>query len=99
MTLPAAREFASKGVRVLAIAPGIFGTPMLFGLPDEVQESLGASVPFPSRLGDPAEYAKLAMHMIDNVMMNGEVVRLDGALRMQRRRYNSDFEPSAQRAA
>ena len=83
MTLPAAREFASKGVRVLAIAPGIFGTPMLFGLPDEVQESLGASVPFPSRLGDPAEYAKLAMHMIDNVMMNGEVVRLDGALRMQ----------------
>lgn len=83
MTLPAAREFASKGVRVLAIAPGIFGTPMLFGLPDEVQETLGASVPFPSRLGDPAEYAKLAMHMIDNVMMNGEVVRLDGALRMQ----------------
>ncbi len=83
MTLPAAREFASKGVRVLAIAPGIFGTPMLFGLPDEVQEALGASVPFPSRLGDPAEYAKLAMHMIDNVMMNGEVVRLDGALRMQ----------------
>lgn len=83
MTLPAAREFASKGVRVLAIAPGIFSTPMLFGLPAEVQESLGASVPFPSRLGDPAEYAKLAMHMIDNVMMNGEVVRLDGALRMQ----------------
>ena len=83
MTLPAAREFASKGIRVLAIAPGIFGTPMLFGLPEDVQESLGASVPFPSRLGDPAEYAKLAMHMIDNVMMNGEVVRLDGALRMQ----------------
>lgn len=83
MTLPAAREFASKGIRVLAIAPGIFGTPMLFGLPEDVQDSLGASVPFPSRLGDPAEYAKLAMHMIDNVMMNGEVVRLDGALRMQ----------------
>lgn len=83
MTLPAAREFASKGIRVLAIAPGIFGTPMMFGLPKDVQDSLGASVPFPSRLGDPGEYAKLAMHMIDNVMLNGEVVRLDGALRMQ----------------
>lgn len=82
MTLPAARELAKSGVRVLAIAPGIFGTPMLYGLPDDVQKALGDSVPFPSRLGDPAEYAKLAMHMIDNVMMNGEVVRLDGALRM-----------------
>lgn len=82
MTLPAARELAKSGVRVLAIAPGIFGTPMLYGLPEEVQKALGDSVPFPSRLGDPAEYAKLAMHMIDNVMMNGEVVRLDGALRM-----------------
>lgn len=82
MTLPAARELARSGVRVLAIAPGIFGTPMLYGLPDDVQKALGDSVPFPSRLGDPAEYAKLAMHMIDNVMMNGEVVRLDGALRM-----------------
>lgn len=83
MTLPAAREFANSGIRVLAIAPGIFGTPMLFGLPDDVQKSLGDSVPFPSRLGNPAEYASLALHMIDNVMMNGEVVRLDGALRMQ----------------
>ncbi|MDB9702613.1 SDR family NAD(P)-dependent oxidoreductase [Rhodospirillales bacterium] len=82
MTLPAARELAKSGVRVLAIAPGIFGTPMLYGLPDDVQKALGDSVPFPSRLGDPDEYAKLAMHMIDNVMMNGEVVRLDGALRM-----------------
>jgi NAD(P)-dependent dehydrogenase (short-subunit alcohol dehydrogenase family) len=82
MTLPAARELAKSGVRVLAIAPGIFGTPMLYGLPDDVQKALGDSVPFPSRLGDPNEYAKLAMHMIDNVMMNGEVVRLDGALRM-----------------
>lgn len=82
MTLPAARELAKSGVRVLAIAPGIFGTPMLFGLPDDVQKALGESVPFPSRLGDPSEYAALAMHMIDNVMMNGEVVRLDGALRM-----------------
>ena len=67
---------------MLAIAPGIFGTPMLYGLPDDVQQALGDSVPFPSRLGEPSEYAKLAMHMIDNVMMNGEVVRLDGALRM-----------------
>lgn len=82
MTLPAARELAKSGVRVLAIAPGIFGTPMLFGLPDDVQKALGESVPFPSRLGQASEYAALAMHMIDNVMMNGEVVRLDGALRM-----------------
>ena len=82
MTLPVARELAKSGVRVLAHRPGIFGTPMLYGLPDDVQKALGDSVPFPSRLGDPDEYAKLAMHMIDNVMMNGEVVRLDGALRM-----------------
>jgi len=82
MTLPAARELAKSGVRVLAIAPGIFGTPMLYGLPEDVQKALGESVPFPSRLGDPAEYASLALHMISNVMMNGEVVRLDGALRM-----------------
>ncbi len=82
LTLPAAREFSRSGIRVLAIAPGIFATPMLYGLPDEVQKALGDSVPFPSRLGDPAEFASLAMHMIDNVMMNGEVVRLDGALRM-----------------
>jgi NAD(P)-dependent dehydrogenase (short-subunit alcohol dehydrogenase family) len=83
MTLPAAREFARFGIRVLAIAPGIFGTPMLFGLAQEVQDSLGASVPFPSRLGKPEEYAALAMHMVANTMLNGEVVRLDGALRMQ----------------
>lgn len=82
MTLPAARELAKNGIRVLAIAPGIFGTPMLYGLPEEVQKALGDSVPFPSRLGDPSEYAKLVLHMIDNVMLNGEVVRLDGALRM-----------------
>jgi len=82
MTLPAARELARSGIRVLAIAPGTFGTPMLLGLPDEVQENLAASVPFPSRLGDPAEFASLVLHMVDNVMMNGEVVRLDGALRM-----------------
>lgn len=82
MTLPAARELARSGIRVLAIAPGIFGTPMLFGLPQEVQDSLGAEVPFPSRLGDAAEYAKLVLHMADNMMLNGEVIRLDGALRM-----------------
>jgi NAD(P)-dependent dehydrogenase (short-subunit alcohol dehydrogenase family) len=82
LTLPAAREFSRSGIRVLAIAPGIFGTPMLFGLSDEVQQALGASVPFPSRLGEPREFASLALHMVSNVMMNGEVVRLDGALRM-----------------
>ncbi|AWN45938.1 3-hydroxyacyl-CoA dehydrogenase [Methylobacterium terrae] len=83
LTLPAAREFAPSGIRVCAIAPGIFETPMLRGLPQEVQDSLGAAVPFPSRLGKPAEYAKLAMAIIDNPMLNGEVIRLDGALRMQ----------------
>ncbi|MFH6784532.1 MULTISPECIES: SDR family NAD(P)-dependent oxidoreductase [Methylobacterium] len=83
LTLPAAREFAPAGIRVCAIAPGIFETPMLRGLPQEVQDSLGAAVPFPSRLGKPAEYAKLAMAIIDNPMLNGEVIRLDGALRMQ----------------
>jgi len=82
LTLPAAREFSRSGIRVMAVAPGIFGTPMLFGLSDEVQQALGASVPFPSRLGEPKEFASLALHMISNVMMNGEVVRLDGALRM-----------------
>ena len=80
MTLPAARELAKTGIRVLAIAPELFGTPMLFGLPDEVQENLGALVAFPPRLGDPDEYAKLVMHMANNVMLNGEVVHLDGAI-------------------
>jgi NAD(P)-dependent dehydrogenase (short-subunit alcohol dehydrogenase family) len=82
LTLPAAREFASFGVRVCAIAPGIFETPMLRGLPQEVQESLGAAVPFPSRLGRPEEYAMLVMAIVANPMLNGEVIRLDGALRM-----------------
>jgi NAD(P)-dependent dehydrogenase (short-subunit alcohol dehydrogenase family) len=82
LTLPAAREFARSGVRVLTIAPGIFGTPMLLGMPQAVQDSLAAQVPFPSRLGTPAEYAKLVMHILDNVMLNGEVIRLDGAIRM-----------------
>jgi NAD(P)-dependent dehydrogenase (short-subunit alcohol dehydrogenase family) len=82
LTLPAAREFAQFGVRVLAIAPGIFGTPMLRALPQEAQDSLGAAVPFPKRLGEPREYAALVMHCIDNVYLNGEVIRLDGALRL-----------------
>lgn len=85
LTLPAAREFASAGIRVCAIAPGIFETPMLKGLPQEVQDSLGAAVPFPSRLGRPEEYARLALAIIANPMLNGEVIRLDGALRMQPR--------------
>jgi NAD(P)-dependent dehydrogenase (short-subunit alcohol dehydrogenase family) len=83
LTLPAAREFASSGVRVVCIAPGIFATPMMAGLPAETQKSLGASVPFPSRLGDPNEYAKLVTSIIDNPYLNGDVIRVDGALRMQ----------------
>ena len=82
MTLPAAREFARYGIRVLCIAPGIFSTPLMDVLPPDVQESLGSSVPFPSRLGAPDEFAELAAHMIENKMLNGEVVRLDGAIRM-----------------
>lgn len=82
MALPIARELARFGIRVMTIAPGIFATPMLLGMPQEVQDSLGASVPFPSRLGQPEEYASLAMHIIGNVMLNGETIRLDGAIRM-----------------
>ena len=82
LTLPAARELARHGIRVMTIAPGIFATPMLMGLPPEVQASLGASVPFPARLGQPAEYAALVRHIVENQMLNGEVIRLDGALRM-----------------
>ena len=82
LTMPAAREFAQWGVRVMAIAPGIFGTPMLRALPQEVQDSLGASVPFPKRLGEPREFAALVLHCIHNGYLNGEVIRLDGALRM-----------------
>ncbi|MBY0530697.1 MAG: SDR family NAD(P)-dependent oxidoreductase [Xanthobacteraceae bacterium] len=82
LTLPAARELAQFGIRVLAIAPGIFLTPMLLGLSEEVQRSLAASVPFPKLLGKPEQYASLAMQMIQNNYLNGEVVRLDGALRM-----------------
>jgi NAD(P)-dependent dehydrogenase (short-subunit alcohol dehydrogenase family) len=82
MTLPLAREFAQSGIRVCTIAPGLFGTPMMFALPEEAQKSLAASVPFPKRLGDPAEYARLARHIVENVMLNGETIRLDGAIRM-----------------
>lgn len=82
MTLPIARELASSGVRVCTIAPGIFATPMLAGLPSEVQDALGRSVPFPQRLGRPDEYAALAEHVVENEMLNGETIRLDGALRM-----------------
>jgi NAD(P)-dependent dehydrogenase (short-subunit alcohol dehydrogenase family) len=82
MTLPIARELASSGIRVCTIAPGIFHTPMLAGLPAEVQGSLAKSVPFPPRLGRPEEYATLAQHIVENEMLNGESIRLDGALRM-----------------
>lgn len=82
MTLPIARDLARSGIRNMTIAPGIFGTPMLFGMPQEVQDALAAGVPFPSRLGTPQDYAKLVKHIIENDMLNGEVIRLDGAIRM-----------------
>jgi NAD(P)-dependent dehydrogenase (short-subunit alcohol dehydrogenase family) len=82
LTLPAAREFARMGIRVNAIAPGVFNTPMVEGLPEEARKSLAASVPFPPRLGEPSEYAALVLAIIANPMLNGETIRLDGALRM-----------------
>lgn len=82
LTLPLARELAQHGIRVVAIAPGVFETPMMAGLPEPVREALGQSVPFPPRLGRPAEFASLVAHAIANPMLNGEVIRLDGALRM-----------------
>jgi NAD(P)-dependent dehydrogenase (short-subunit alcohol dehydrogenase family) len=82
MTLPIARDLAKSGIRNMTIAPGIFGTPMLFTMPDEVQQALAASVPFPSRLGTPADFAKLVQHIVTNDMLNGEVIRLDGAIRL-----------------
>lgn len=82
MTLPLARELARYGIRVMAIAPGIFSTPMLAGLPEAAQQSLAQQVPFPPRLGRPSEYAALVKHIIENEMLNGEVIRLDGAIRM-----------------
>jgi NAD(P)-dependent dehydrogenase (short-subunit alcohol dehydrogenase family) len=83
MTLPVARDLSRSGIRCVTIAPGLFATPMLLGMPQEVQDSLGKQVPFPSRLGKPEEYAALAKHIIENVMLNGETIRLDGAIRMQ----------------
>ncbi len=82
MTLPIAREFAAHGIRVVAIAPGVFDTPMVAGLPEPAQQALSAAIPFPKRLGRPDEYAALARHIVENVMLNGETIRLDGALRM-----------------
>ncbi len=83
MTLPAARELAGLGIRVNTIAPGLMATPMLLGMPQEVQDSLGATVLFPKRLGFPEEFAALVVHLVENTLINGEVIRLDGALRMQ----------------
>lgn len=83
MTLPIARDLSRSGIRCMTIAPGLFATPMLLGMPQEVQDSLGKQVPFPSRLGKPDEYAALVRHIIENVMLNGETIRLDGAIRMQ----------------
>lgn len=82
MTLPIARDLARNGIRNMTIAPGIFGTPMLFGMPQEVQDALAANVPFPSRLGKPEDYAKLVHQIVTNDMLNGEVIRLDGAIRL-----------------
>lgn len=82
MTLPIARELARYGIRIMAIAPGIFETPMMAGMPEDVRRSLGKQVPFPSRMGRPEEYAALVRHIVENTMLNGEVIRLDGAIRM-----------------
>jgi NAD(P)-dependent dehydrogenase (short-subunit alcohol dehydrogenase family) len=82
MTLPAARDLSRNGIRVLTIAPGLFDTPLLGGLPQDQRDALGAMIPFPPRLGRPDEYAGLAVHIAENTMLNGEVIRLDGAIRM-----------------
>jgi NAD(P)-dependent dehydrogenase (short-subunit alcohol dehydrogenase family) len=82
MTLPIARDLSRNGIRVMTIAPGIFGTPMMFGMPQDVQDALAAAVPFPSRLGTPQDYAKLVKHIVENDMLNGETIRLDGAIRL-----------------
>jgi 3-hydroxyacyl-CoA dehydrogenase/3-hydroxy-2-methylbutyryl-CoA dehydrogenase len=83
MTLPIARDLSKMGIRVNCVAPGLFRTPLLASLPEKVQEELGATVPFPSRLGNPDEFAQLVEHIISNAMINGETIRIDGALRMQ----------------
>ena len=82
LTLPAARELARFGIRVLAVAPGLVATPLLLGMPEEVQRSLAETIPFPNRFGEPKEFASLVRHMIENPLLNGAVIRLDGALRM-----------------
>jgi NAD(P)-dependent dehydrogenase (short-subunit alcohol dehydrogenase family) len=82
LTLPVARDLARSGVRVVAIAPGLFATPMMYGLPADAQKALGDSVPFPSRLGEPDEFAQLVLHIVENPMLNGANIRLDGALRL-----------------
>ncbi len=82
MTLPMARDLSRSGIRVMTIAPGLFQTPMLVGLPDDVQQNLAQQVPFPQRLGDPSEYASLAAHIVENPLLNGETIRLDGAIRL-----------------
>ncbi len=82
LTLPAARDMASRGIRVVTIAPGTFDTPLLGALPPEARDELGKAIPFPQRLGDPAEFGALAVHIAENQMLNGETIRLDGALRM-----------------
>jgi NAD(P)-dependent dehydrogenase (short-subunit alcohol dehydrogenase family) len=91
MTLPAARDLAGNGIRVCAIAPGLFDTPLLAGLPEEARNALGGQVPFPPRLGRPDEYGRLALHIVQNTMLNGEVIRLDGALRMPPRLIATTF--------
>ncbi|MBB3065281.1 SDR family NAD(P)-dependent oxidoreductase [Limibacillus halophilus] len=83
MMLPAAREFARSGVRVLTIAPGLIGTPLLLNMPQEVQDNLAGQVPFPSRFGHPSEFARLVLHICENAMLNADIIRLDGAMRMQ----------------
>jgi NAD(P)-dependent dehydrogenase (short-subunit alcohol dehydrogenase family) len=83
LTLPVARDLSRNGIRVMTIAPGIMETPMLLGMPTEVQEALGKMVPFPSRLGRPGEFAALVRHIVENAYLNGEVIRLDGAIRLQ----------------
>jgi NAD(P)-dependent dehydrogenase (short-subunit alcohol dehydrogenase family) len=82
LTLPAARDLAGRGIRVMTIAPGTFDTPLLAALPEDAREALGAQIPFPNRLGKPEEFATLACHIVENPMLNGETIRLDGALRM-----------------
>ncbi len=99
MTLPIARDLERNGIRNMTIAPGIFGTPMMFGMPKEVHEALAAGVPFPSRLGTPADYAKLVRHIIENDVLNDEVIRLDGAFRLAPKSFPFAGSPPRRSAA